>query len=87
MSDNKTTQSEIYIAASGELLKASASTLIDRDVGSNSAVQNKERPTKAPRGFYDPMVFLGPKKIIDKTSLDDTYDYKSLELNIRTQTE
>ena len=87
MADKKPTQSEIYTAASGELLKASASTLIDRDVGSGNTVQNKERPLKAPRGFYDPMVFLGPKKIIDKINIDDTYDYKSLQLNIRTQIE
>ena len=85
MADKNKVEPEIYIPASGEALKASASTLIDKDAGTANAVQNKERPLKAPRGFYDPIVFLGPKKIADKLSPDNTYDYSSFELNIRTQ--
>lgn len=85
MTDNKKPEPQVYIPASGEALKASASTLIDKDIGSDKIVNNNERPISAPRGFYDPMVFLGPKKVLEKFNLQNKYDYSSFELNIRTQ--
>ena len=83
MSDKEQEQLDMYFSPHGETLKASASTLKDNPVGTSDSTSKKEKSLHTPRGYYDPDMFLGPQKFVQKYNTDNVNEYRLFKLDIK----
>ena len=85
MSDKEQEQLDMYFSPHGETLKASASTLKDNPVGTSDSTSKKEKSLHTPRGYYDPDMFLGPQKFVQKYNTDNVNEYRLFKLDIKEE--
>ena len=83
MSDKEQEQVDMYFSPHGETLKASASTLKDNPVGTSDSISKKQKSLHSTRGYYDPDMFLGPQKFVQKYNPDNVGEYTLFKINVR----